>query len=347
MSISLSNKDKLALISNLATMLSAGIPILEAIDTLLEESKGNMRKILLLLRDSLNEGKPISYAFSLAPRVFDPVVINLLKAAEEAGTLEESLKDLTKSIKNQMAFNDHLKSSLTYPLFVLGVFVFILVVILTFVVPRIGKVFGGLRVPLPPATQFLIAVSDFFIGYWPHILAGLVVLIILTVMLYRVKKRAFINAFLRLPGLSSLGQMIDLTRFTHSMGLLLHAGIPVAEALELAKNTVVKKDMLKVVKQAQADVTAGKSLADGMRRGKKIIPPIMIRTIETAERSGTLEATMKEMGEYFEEQVNHRLKTVTTLIEPILLVVIGLLVGGMMLAVIAPIYSLITQINTR
>lgn len=347
MAIVLNSKDKLTLISNLATMLSAGIPILEAVDTLLTESKGNLRKMLLLLKSSLTEGKPISDALAQAPRVFDPIAINLVRAAEEAGTLEETLKDLTKTIKQQMAFNDRLRASLTYPVFVLGIFGFVLVVILAFVVPRIAKVFGGLRVELPPATQFIIAASNFFLSYWPYILVGLVLFSIGIALLYRVKKRAFINALLKLPLLDRLGRQIDLTRFTHSMGLLLRAGIPVAEALELSEQTVVKKEMQTVLRQTRLDVTAGKPIAEGLRKGKKVMPSIMIRTIETAETSGTLESTMQELSSYFEEQVDRALKTATTLIEPILLVVIGGLVGAMMLAVIAPIYSLISQINTR
>lgn len=345
MNVTLSNKDKLTLISNLATMLSAGIPILEAIESLLEESKGNMRKVLLLLRDSLNEGKPISQALLQAPKVFDPVTLNLIQAAEESGTLETTLKDLTKNIKKQIAFNDRLKGSLTYPMFVMAIFVLVLVVILAFVVPRIAKVFGGLRVELPPATQFMITISNALLTYWPYIIAGFAVLVVLMIVLYKLKRRAFINALLRLPGLSKLGRKIDLTHFTHSMGQLLKAGIPVAEALSLSERTVVKKEIVATVRSTREGVLAGKSLTEGLRLKKGIIPPLMIRSIETAERSGTLESAMRELSDYFEEQVDRNLKTVTTLIEPIMLVVIGLLVGGMMLAVIAPIYSLITQIK--
>src|SRR5687767_10949144 len=264
MTVVLSSKEKLTLVSDLATMLSAGIPILEAIDILLLESKGNMRKMLLLLESALNDGKPISEALVKAPRVFDPIAINLIRAAEEAGTLEETLKDLTKTIKQQLAFNDRLKASLTYPVFVLGIFGFVLVVILAFVVPRIAKVFGGLRVELPPATQFIIATSNFFLGYWPYILAGFVLLIIAMVWLYRIRKRAFINALLRLPLLDRLGRHIDLSRFTHSMGLLLRAGIPVAEALELSEQTVVKKEMQSILRQTRLGVTSGKSIAEGL-----------------------------------------------------------------------------------
>ncbi len=345
MSIILSNKDKLALISNLATMLSAGIPILEAVEGLLEESKGSMRKVLLLLKDSLNEGKPISEALAKTPHVFDPVALNLIRAAEEAGTLEETLKDLSKNIKQQIAFNDRLRSSLTYPLFVMGVFTLVLVVILAFVVPRIAKVFGSLRVELPPATQFMIAASTILLTYWPYIVAGIIIICILLVMLYRVKKRAFINLLLKLPGLRSLGRQIDLTRFTHSMGQLLKAGMPIAEALELSERTVVKKEIIVSVRSTREGVIAGRSLSEGLRKHKKVIPTLMLRTLETAESSGSLETAMKELSEYFEEQVDRTLKTVTTLIEPTMLVVVGLLVGGMMMAVIAPIYSMITQIK--
>ncbi|HJQ08392.1 MAG TPA: type II secretion system F family protein [Candidatus Saccharimonadales bacterium] len=339
-------KDKLALVSNLGTMLGAGIPILEAVEALIEESKGGMRKVLFVLRDSLNEGHPLSHGLEKVPDIFDPVTINLIKAAEESGTLEKTLKDLEKSIKKQMAFNDKLKASLTYPAFVVVIFLVVISFILAFVIPRIAKTFSTIKGDLPAPTKFLLNASDLLLHYWMYILLGAVVLVIGAVWLFRAKRRVMVNMLLNAPGLRRLGQQIDLANFSRSMALLLSAGIPVAEALQFSEAVVVKKEMMLVIKRLKQDVNAGHPMSEGLRAHKGVIPQIMVRIIETAERSGTLEATMHELAEYFEMQVNRTLKTLATLLEPIMLVFMGLLVGGMMLAVIAPIYGLISDLNS-
>lgn len=340
-------KDKLTVISNLATMLSAGIPILEAVEALLPENKGGAKKFLKLTQAALTEGKPISYAMGQMPRDFDAVTMNLVRAAEEAGTLEETLKDLQISIKKDIAFRDELRASMTYPIFIFVIFFGVLLLILLFVVPRISKVFLGLRMALPPATMFMINVSDALVRYWPFIIVGFVIVMVILVAFVRAKKRQVVNALLKLPLLNHLGRTIDLTRFTRSMGLLLRAGIPVSEALELSEAVVSKREMAQMVEKMKDAVSEGLPLSEGLQQSKSLVPPLMIRIVETAEHSGTLEKTMQELSEYFQNQVSAKLKTISTLIEPIMIVVIGLLVGGMMLAIIAPIYSLISQINTR
>lgn len=347
MNIALPARDKLTLISNLATMLESGIPILEAVETLLSESKGGMRSILLLMKESLEQGKPISSAMERAPRAFDKVTVNIIKAAEEAGTLEDVLRDVTKTIKKDMAFSDQLRASLIYPVFVLVIFFGVLAMILTFVVPRIGKIFESLHLALPLPTQVLMKASAFTIAYFPYILLVLAVVVVLLIVLFKTRKQLVTQALFNLPLLRKLGRQIDLARFTRSMALLLRSGIPVAEALELAKGVVNKKEILQAVDAMQKSVSSGKPMTDGIKKSKKIIPPIMLRILQTAELSGTLEKTMQELAEYFDEQVTRTLKNVTELIEPVLIVVIGLLVGGMMLSIIAPIYGIISQINAR
>jgi type IV pilus assembly protein PilC len=344
----LSPKDKQAMIASLATMLTSGIPILEAVDTLLEDSKGPTQKVLQLFRESLMEGHAISHAMRKAPRVFDPVTVNLIEAAEAAGTLEEALRDLSESIKRDMAFTDQIRSSLLYPAFVFTIFILVLLLILLFVVPRIAQVFLGLRVELPAPTMALIAISQFLLKFYPYLLAALVAAVIGFVVLFRAHKRYIINLLLNLPLLKTLGRFIDLTRFNRSMHQLLKAGVPVAEALDLSKRVVNKQEIATAIDRMQKSVSEGKPLSEGLRTpGRHVIPPIMMHILETAERTGTLEKTMAELAEFAETQVTRRLKAITTLIEPVLIVAIAVFVGGMMLAIIAPIYNIISQISGR
>jgi type IV pilus assembly protein PilC len=346
-SLTLRSRQRLEFISNLATMLAAGIPIIDAIDSMLPDARGNLRRLLVQIRADLNEGHPISVSLAKAPRAFDPVMVNLIRAAEEAGTLDTTLKDMIKTIKKEMEFSSNIKGALMYPVFVVGVFVAVLGVILGFVIPRIAKVFLALRVPLPLPTRILMWASDILVRYFPFVIGGLALLIVGVIILFQTRRRVLINAALSLPLLNRLGRQIDLARLTRSMSLLLASGIPITEVLELAKHVVNKREVIRLLEQSQADVSAGKPLSAGFRASPHVVPPMMMRIVEAAEVSGTLESSMQELSEYFEAQVSEALKTLTALLEPILLVVIGLLVGGMMASIITPIYSLIGQVHGR
>lgn len=150
--ISISNNDKLGMLSDLGTMLSAGIPLLESVDALLEDVKGNQKKFLEVLRDDLNQGKHVYFTFSKFPNVFSRVATSIIKASEEAGTLDVTLKDLKGNLKKDMEFSDKIKSALIYPLFIVFVFLAVLLMILVVVVPKISSVFSRLRVDLPLPT---------------------------------------------------------------------------------------------------------------------------------------------------------------------------------------------------
>jgi len=345
--ISISTNDKIALVSNLSTMLEAGIPILEAIDSLLEDSKGSLKKVLETVREDVSVGKRISSSFAKFPKVFDKVTVNIIKASEESGTLDVALKDLRDNITKETEFNDKIRSALVYPSVILVVFLGVLIVILTFVIPKISMVFTRLKLELPLPTRILIFISNLILNYTLATVIGIGVAILAIVFLYKRNKKFFLNIFFSLPFISNLAKQIDLTRFSHSLYLLLNSGIPISGALELTQDVVTKKGVEKTIIRSREAVLSGKKLSEGLRDQKKTIPSIMIRLIEAGEKSGSLEKSMQDISKYFEYQVEKALATVTVLLEPIVLVATGLLIGGMMLSIIAPIYGLIGQVGTR
>ncbi len=346
-SVHISTQERLYLISNLGTLISSGIPIIEAIDSLLGESKGQTKKVLVILKDDLNQGKTIAESFAKSPNAFDPITVNLIKAAEEAGTLETTLKDISTSIAKDLEFSGKVKSALAYPILVVVVLVAVIILNLFFVIPRIGRVFANLNISLPWPTKVLIAVSNFTTHNTLLVIASIAALIVLAILIYKVKKSVFLGVFFSLPLISKLALEIDITRFTRSMALLLASGLPITEALNLAKDVVNKKEIQKVIIESKREVTAGKNLSEGLKTAGKVIPGFMIRIIEAGEKSGTLEKSMAELSEQFDQRVSTRLKTMTALIEPMLLLVVGLMVGALMLAIIAPIYNLIGRISPR
>ncbi len=344
--IYLSPKDRLAFFIDLGTMLRAGIPIMEAVEALQEDAKGEIKKALKKMHAALVNGQPLSEVMRQMPQAFDPVTVNLLQAAEESGALEIALQDLAVSTQKEIDFSDEIRASMIYPIFVMALFSGIVVLMLTFVIPRIAKVFVGLRVKIPPVTELMINTSGYFNQNWRLVVAVAFVLLAAGAVIVKVKKRAIIRALLALPGLKTLGRNIDFARFTRSLGLLLKAGVPVNEALTLSQRVVQKHEIDKLIVDMRKQVDLGKPISVSLRSARHgIVPPMMVRATETAESAGTLETTMHDLSEYFERQVTRSLKTITALTEPILLVVVGVMVGALMITIIAPIYNMISQIS--
>jgi type II secretory pathway component PulF len=343
--IKLSSSEKIALISNLSTMLTAGIPILDAVNNLLEDSKGNNKKVLETLRDDLTQGHQVNYTLAKFPNIFDKVTVNVVKASEEAGTLDITLKDLKANLQKQNEFNDKVKSALIYPIFIVGVFILVLLINLIYVIPKIAQVFKNLRVALPLPTQILIAVSDFMLKNTVVFLFSLGGVILFFIFLFTQKRNFVLNIFYSLPGVSGLVKLIDLTRFSRSLYLLLSSGLSIIAALDLTSDVVVRVETKKIIDKSKDMILSGKTFSEGLRTAKGYIPTIMIKLVETGERTGSLDKSMQDISEYFDYQVTTTLKTLTALLEPIMLVVIGVMVGGMMISIIAPIYGLISQVG--
>ena len=345
--IRLKGKDKLILFTDLATMLTAGIPILETVESLEQDAKGSPKKVLSELHRSLNSGEPLSKGMERFPRTFDPVVINIMHAAEAGGTLEETLADIVKNLKKQLAFSDSIRLAMIYPAFIGVIFTGIVIMMLTFVIPRIAKVFTSMNVNMPVVTRAMIAASDYFVAHWILVSVAAIVAGVLVWTVISLNRQAVIRMLLSMPGLTRLGTNIDLMQFTRSFALLAHAGVPLDEAVTLSKRVVRKKQIIRVIERMEHNIGSGKSLAYGLRDTKTVLPPIMARSLETAETSGTLEQTLQNLAEYFDEQVADSLKTASSMIEPVMIVIIGLLVGSLMVTIIAPIYNLISQVNPK
>jgi len=343
--ISISTAEKMGMISNIATMLSAGISILDTVDSLLEDSKGNQKKILEELRADLIQGNHISTSFEKFPKVFDNVTVNLIRAAEEAGTLDVTLKDLKDTIKRDAEFRDKIRGALIYPILIMCVFIGVLVMILYVVIPKISSVFSKLNANLPLPTKILIYMSNVLVNQTPLVILSIIIIIAVVVFLYKKNKILFLSVLFNLPLVTRLVKEIDLARFSRSMYLLLNAGIPITSALDLAQEVVMKKQVRDAILKAKEKVTAGDKFSAGLKDAKTIFPSIMIKITEAGEKSGSLDKSMMDVSEYLDYRVSNTLTLLTTLIEPLMLIFVGGMIGGMMLAIIAPIYGIIGQVG--
>lgn len=343
--ISISNSDKMGFLISLGTMLSSGITLVGAIDSMLEDAKGNFKIFLTILRDDIQQGKRICLSLSKFPNIFDKVTVNLIKAAEEAGTLDSTVKQVQINLQKDTEFTDKVKSALTYPLFICVVFVGVFLMILIFVIPKISKIFLSLKLELPLPTKILIFLSDFIVKSTIPLIVGLVISAIFTLFLYKTKKRALIQFIFSLPLISGLVQKIDLTRLTRSLHMLLSSGVNISYSLELVEDIVINKHIFDMIAYAKENVASGKNLASAFRKYKKYVPSLIIKVIEAGEKSGHLDKSLLETSEYLDYEVSNSLKSMTALLEPIMLVVIGIGVGAMMISIIAPMYGLISQVG--
>lgn len=343
--VKLGNSDRVALIGSLATMLTAGIPILDVVNSLLEDSKGGQLRILTTLHEDLMQGKHVYVTFSKYPRVFNKVTVSVIKASEEAGTLDVTLRDLKQTVQKEIEFTDKVKSAMVYPVFIIFVFLGVLLMILVVVVPKITQVFSRLRVELPLPTRILIFMSDLLVKNTLFVLLGLGLLVGGIIFLYRRQRSIITELLYGLPVVSTLIQEIDITRFARSLHLLLSSGLPITAALELTSDVVIRKRTADIIRQSREMVFAGKKLSEGFRAAKGYIPTLMIKLMEAGEKTGTLDKSMQDISEYYDYEVTNTLKTLTALLEPILLVAVGVAVGGMMIAIISPVYGLIGQVG--
>lgn len=345
--ITLSNSEKLSLIMSLATMLSAGIAILEVVDSLAEDAKGNSKKLLLTLREDIISGNQIHTSFAKYPKVFNKITVNIIKAAEQGGTLDTTLKDIRKNIQDEIEFADKIKSALLYPILIMIVFVGVILMILTVVMPKIALVFGQLKVPLPLPTKILIFLSNLLIHQTIFVLVGLGIIVGSIIFLFETRRNQFLGVIFSLPIISTIVREVDLTRFARSLSLLLASGIPIISALELSQDVIMRNDIRTVIGKSREMVLSGKKLSEGLKLAKGKIPTIMIKIIEAGERTGSLDRSMQDISAYLDYEVTSNLKTFTTLLEPILLVLVGVAVGSIMLSIIGPIYSLIGKVGAR
>ncbi|HEX7042240.1 MAG TPA: type II secretion system F family protein [Patescibacteria group bacterium] len=345
-SYTLSANEKLNFFSNFSTMLSAGIPILETVDALLDGSKGNQKKILETIRDDLVQGKHLYESFAKFPQAFDLVTTNIIKASEEAGTLETTLHDMRLEIQKEIEFSDRIRSALTYPFIIMFVFIGVLLMILIVVVPKISTVFSRMNMTLPLPTRILIFTSNLILTQTIPVILVLAAVVGGTIVLYRSQKKYVHQFIFALPLVDRLVTQIDLTRFSRSMYLLLTSGITINSALELCIAVVMKQDIAKAISHAKEIIMSGRKLSEGFKEEKNIFSGIMIKILEAGEKTGTLDTSMLEISEHLDYEVSNTLKALTTLLEPLMLVFVGIMVGGMMLAIIAPIYGLIGQVGS-
>ncbi len=330
----------------LATMVEAGLPLTKSLSILEQQSSPAMQKMLSEVVRSIEGGSTFSAALSKQGKVFSKVYIQLIKAGEAAGVLDTVLNQLADTLEKQKEFREKTKGALIYPFIVVLTMMGVGVVMMTMVVPKLSAMYKELNAQMPALTQFFIGISDLMVGYWWLMLPSTVASVMGFQYWIRTKKgqETFDRWLLKAPIIGPLRQKIVLTEFCRTSSLLLTSGISLLEVIDIvseALGNILYRDALMLSrKKVEKGIPLSQTLNDDL-----LFPPILRQMTSVGEETGQLDAVLKKLGHYFEAESEHAVKNLTTSLEPLIMVVLGVGVGILVIAIIMPIYNLTTVIQ--
>jgi general secretion pathway protein F len=331
----------------LASLVKANIPLVEALNAMVDQTENEKLKVTLAqVRQDVNEGASLSRACAAHPKIFDNVFINMIEAGESSGTLSLVMLRLADLKEAQMRLRNKVVSAMTYPVLMMLVSTGLMLGIFTFVIPKLAKVFESSRKPMPALTLFLLHVSNFIVNWW--FLIGAAALLVIWMFRRYISSpagRPKWDAFkLRAPIFGSLVRMIAVTRFSSTMGTLLGSGVPILTSMTIARNLVDNVPIAKAIQTARENITEGQSIADPLRRSGEF-PPMMIHMISIGEKTGELADMLRNVAETYEEQVNTKIDGLTSLLEPVMIVGMGGVVGFIVMSVMLPLMDMSNLAN--
>ena len=338
-----SEKDVALFTRQLATMMRAGVPLLQTFDIV---GRGHdnpaVGKLLLDIKSDVETGSSLSQAFRKFPLYFDPLYCNLIAAGEQAGILETLLERLATYKEKMIAIKSKIKSALFYPIAIIVVAFIITAIIMIFVIPAFKQVFTSFGADLPAPTLFVMAVSDVFVAYWYLIfgaMGGGIYAFFYAWKRSEAMQMAMDRLLLRLPVFGSLIRKSVIARWTRTLATMFAAGVPLVESLDsvggAAGNYVYKKG----TRQIQSEVSTGTSLTSAMQNSE-LFPNMVNQMVAIGEESGSLDSMLGKVADFFEAEVDDAVEALSSLMEPIIMVILGTLIGGMVIAMYLPIFKL-------
>ncbi len=340
-------RDVTMMTRQLATLVGAGFPLVSALEALIPQIKSYaFNKTLAQIKDSILEGSSFAGALSQYPETFSPLFRNMVRAGETSGTLEIVLDQLAEIMEKQQELQNRIRSALAYPALMTVVGSVILVLLLVYIVPTITGIFDDMQQVLPTPTRILIAVSDLFRSYW-WILVVLLIAFLVAFRQFRktVKGKTAIDRFLlKFPGIGSLLQKLAVARFARTLGSLLANGVTMMQALDIAKNIAGNVVIANAVDAAAKEVGQGQGLASSLATSK-VFPDLTIQMIQVGEHSAQLESLLSKMADVFENEAESTVMSLTSLLAPALILVMGVVVGFIVLSICLPIFEMSTLVR--
>lgn len=338
--------DQMFLTKYLSLMLSVGSDLLRAVDALIHDTDRPILKTFLQdIRANLEAGRPFWMTFESWKEHFSPVFVSLIRSGETAGTLERVLADLSRDVERSYDLHKKIRSALTYPVLLLTASSLILILLLTLVIPRLSEVFASANIQPPLFTRIVLAISHFINASWPLLLIlAFSGIIWLNFMIRSHRGRALLfRLFEIIPPLRTFLHRFALQRFASTLGSLLRGGVPILEALEITADAVAhERFRVALIRIARERVARGEDITQAFR-AEPVFPSLIANLLSMGEKAGRLDAILNSLSTFYETEIDHSLRSLVTFLEPILLLGIGLIIGGIALAVIVPFYQFVAQ----
>jgi len=330
-----------------STMIDAGLPLVQCLNILAEQSESKtLRGVTGQVARHVEAGSTLADALRRHPRTFDDLFTNLVEVGEAGGILDVVLQRLAAYIEKAAALKRKVKAAMVYPCAIIGVALLVVIFMLTFVIPTFAQMFKDLGADLPLPTKVVMMLSDFVRSYILLIIAGMIGAVMALRSYYRTEGgRATIDALmLKLPVFGTLVRKVAVARFTRTLGTLVQSGVPILDGLRITARTAGNKVVEKAVLQCRAAVTEGKTLADPLRTSG-VFPPMVTQMISVGEQTGALDAMLSKIADFYDDEVDTAVSTLTSLLEPIMIVFLGVVVGGLVVAMYLPIFKLVTLVK--
>jgi general secretion pathway protein F len=326
----------------LATLLEAGTPLVSALDAIIEQTDNHaLKKIIAQVREEIKEGRSFADALDEHRKVFSDLYVNMIRAGEESGALEGVLLRLADFTENQMLLKNRIRAALAYPLLMTVIGAGVMIFLLTFVIPTVTQVFEEMGQTLPLPTRILMAVSNLFQGYWWVIIIGCFLIIVGIRRYLQTPKGALSwdRVKLRLPLFGGIILRGAVARFARTLATLLQGGLPILNSLDIVKTVVNNQLLAQAIEETKTEVREGEGIAPSLRRSG-LFPAIVTHMIATGEGSGNLEEMLAKVADAYEAEVQTKVTALTSILEPIIILAMGVVVGFIVISILLPIFEM-------
>jgi type II secretory pathway component PulF len=332
----------------LASLIKAGVPILKALSLIAQQTEEpKLKRMVIDLEKQIREGKMLSASLAKYPNVFNSLYINLIKAGEKSGALGEVLNNLLEYREKEQEIQQKVQAALAYPLLTATVGVFTVFAMLTFCMPKLLGLFEGMHRKLPLSTKILIDMSNFLSANW---IWFVMVFVFLFLVFSRVKegskKKAILDYLkLNLPVFNKFVRDAEVAKFSRTLGLLIKNGVSVYSSLEMAIDVLDNMTLKDRLKQARLEISTQGSSLSGSLKKSNTLPAFVINMVTIGEEGGRLDSVLKEVADLYEREVEHGIKIITSLLEPIFILIVGVVVGFIVIAMLLPVFDIGTSIH--
>jgi len=331
----------------LATLVDAGLPLLRGLRVLeKQERNANLKSILSQLAASIEGGSTFSEALAQHPKVFNRLFVNMVKAGELGGVLEVVLKRLAEFSEKAQKIKGKVKAALFYPMAVLIVAIGIMILLMTFVVPKFKDVFGGMGITLPGFTVFVLAVSDIIKNNILGTMGAMAVVVVIFLLFIRTKfgRRIWDKTKLIMPPTGQVVTKVSISRFTRTLGTLVSSGVPILQALTIVKETAGNVIIANAVAKVHESVKEGETITAPLE-ASRVFPPMVVSMVDVGEQTGALPEMLLKIADNYDEEVDNAVAAMTSLLEPIMIVFLAVIVGSIVIAMFLPLIAMISNLS--